>query len=84
MLPFEIAVFGIGFDEKRRFTAFVIVHNSTASAETNPKKALVKRFDAVKPLYTDSLYNLDELELKISDRFLIARAYFENPPPFWV
>ena len=83
MLPFEMAAFGIGFDEKRQFTAFVIVHNSTASAETHAK-TLVKRFDAVKPLYTDSLYDLDELELHISDRFLIARPYFENPPPFWV
>ncbi len=44
----------------------------------------MKRFDAVKPLYTNSLYDLDELELQIFDRFLIARAYFENPPPFWV
>lgn len=84
LLPFELTVFGFGWDGKRTYTAMAIVHEDAVSAVEN-RSRLLKRLDGVLTYRSSSdepeswAERLDTVEIKVADDILIVRAYYSNP-----
>ena len=84
LLPFELAVFGFGWDGKRSYTAIAFVHEDGASAMEN-RSRLLKRLNRVLTYRSGNdepeswARRLDTVEIKVANEILILRVYYSNP-----